>query len=186
MKTLILVFSFLSAVQAFAISDQEFADKYCVGNCENKLMVQYDPTGPISAAEHFLIQKYTETYAFLDAEMFIRAVEKIPVAEGTFYRGLDSKRSRIRSVGQIVELRGITSVSGERSTAENFIKDQLFIIHGKSAHSISRYSVMGEQESILLPGVQLRVDKIYEEQIDLGYQNESNIVNVQVVELTEI
>lgn len=181
-----VIIFFISANALAGISEHEFENEYCGGNCEEQLMVAHMPSDLLSTVEHFLVQKYTEGNIILDREMFIQAIAKIPTSTLVVYRGTSKERYKIQKSGQIIQFSGITSVSAERVIAENFIKDQLLVIKAKSAHSILRYSVVGENELILLPGTRLHVDRIYTEKIDLSYEGENPMTNVQVVELTEL
>lgn len=186
-KSILLLIIFLFSFQSFASGDQNsFGDKYCEGNCAEFLFSPFDPTGPLSIDEHFLIQRYTERNTILNQLMFLRAIAKIPVTELVVYRGGSRQHTKIKTIGQIISLNRITSTSADRSIAEKFVTDQILIINSKSSHNISRYSVLDERELILLPGTQLRVDKIYTDKLDRSYKNDIKFIDIMVVELTEI
>lgn len=182
---LFLMFCLITKSQA-AMNACEIEKLFCEGDCEQKLVVEHQENDVLNHVEHFVIQTYTESYRIIDQDYFQNAVTKIPKSVGVFYRGTQKKSTKINRLGQVVNLSRITSISGDRYTAEGFVKDQLLIIKANSAHRISKYSVLGEDELILLPGTTLKVDEIRIEKIDLSSEGESNIIDVEVVELSEI
>lgn len=181
-KYIIAFVLFLNCVAFADTSESRFSNLFCQGDCEKQLMTPYDPSGPLSSVEQYLIEQYTQTYSILNDWMFANAISKIPKSTLTVYRGAHTGEYKINSVGQVVQANGIKSVSADRSVARRFIKNQLQIIKTKSAHNISSYSTLDEKEYLLLPGTHLRVDKISTETMDLF----GSVRNIEVIELTEL
>jgi hypothetical protein len=119
-------------------------------------------------------------------KILLAAANKISPTSLKSYRGGSTKWFSLKTLGQVIVLDKITSISASKATAENFVENQLLIINAKSARDISPYSVTNEQELLLLPGIKLRVDNISYVSMDLSYENTENIKQVRLVELTEI
>lgn len=182
-KFILYALILLSTSLSFAgITEQEFEQKHCNGNCKEQLFIDHDPQGPLSPVEQYSIQYYTETNRILDADIFIQATSKLPASTLIVYRGTKKAKTQIKNIGQVIELTRISSTSASRNVAENFVQDQLLIIKAKSARSIAAYSVANEEEFILLPGTRLRVNKIYKTKVDFI----ERIAEIEAVELTEL
>ncbi len=192
----ILFFGILVQLQAFGLSEAEFIQTHCQGNCSDKL--QFERQSPdengLTEADHYVIETYTQTYKILDQETFIRAVSKLPRKTATVYRGTAQEYFQMTTENdehgrprQIVRFNRISSTSTERSVADGFIDDQILIIHAKSARDISSYSTAMEFEHILLPGTKFQVDSIRSNQeIEIMTEEGPKKLSVQIVELSEI
>lgn len=190
---LIAAISFVGTIgnAATAEYERDFLEKRCGGRkaCENELAVPVSEPDILTFAEQFVIQKYTESNRIEDETIMLDAASKIPVSELTAYRGGSQSWAGIKSKGDVITISRITSISADQTVAENFVKDQLLIFHTRSAHSIAKYSVTGEQELLLLPGVRFQVSDISYEKIDLSYGEGEEASGgpklIRVVELTE-
>lgn len=180
----------ISAEEAARLSLEDLEKKYledrCGNSCSDLLRRDLLINDLLSLAEQIVISRYTEVNKIENHRIMLAGLNKLPGKTKTLYRGDDIKRFKISKLGQIILIDRITSTSINRMKAEEFITDQLLKIKAKSARDIQKYSVVSEGEHILLPAVKLRVDKISTIKVDLSYADETNIKDVQFVELTEI
>ncbi|MEY4617611.1 MAG: ADP-ribosyltransferase exoenzyme [Pseudomonadota bacterium] len=152
--------------------------------------------GPLSLAQKIAIAWYTITY-HREEVIIVNGAKKLPLQSGTFFRGEPARYSE-KDLGKTITIKTFRSVSMNRSVAEGFLSvekpSQLLIIHAKSARDISPYSQgtsdhgIAEEEALLLPGVKLKIDKIYPREVSFEDEEtgEPLSVTVQVVEMTEI
>jgi hypothetical protein len=187
MKKILALFILTLALVAFADSyEEDYLRNKCGNNCLDQMHIEYRQNDRLSLAEQMVIQIYTEVNRIDDLRILLSAANKLPSVTLKSYRGGNSKWFDLTTSGQTIVLNKVVSVSMSQMIAENFVDDQLLIINAISARDISKYSVIGEQELLLLPGVALRVDNISFVNLDLSYGNTKDIRKVRVVELTEI
>lgn len=160
--------------------------------------LNYEPTkeGPLSMAQKVAIAWYTISYT-REETIIVNGAKKLPPMSGTFYRGEPARYSE-KDLGKNVTIKKFRSVSMNRSVAEGFMNtekpSQLLMIKAKSARDISPYSQgtsdhgVAEEEALILPGVQLRIDKIYpgETHFDDEETGETMTIQFQIVEMTEL
>jgi hypothetical protein len=118
--------------------------------------------------------------------IFLAGVAKIPTASGTFYRGTSHQNYQL---DQVVTIEYSTGISSVRRIGESFTDPHgsLLEIHTHSARSIVPYCFVDEEESILLPGVQLHVDSISSVKLDIsGPSRPNEFITVPYVKLSEI
>lgn len=172
---------------AFADSYEDaFSIEHCGGDCSQKMSLEYKQNDPLSMVEQYVVELYTQDNHIEDLRILLSAVNKLPSKVLKTFRGGSSSSYGITEVGQVVQLNKITSVSSSQQVAENFIKDQLIVMNVKSGRDISRYSVVGEQELLLLPGTKLHVDKISTIKIDMSVEDQPDLRDIRLVELTEV
>lgn len=186
MKNLMIIATLVVSYSVSGLAETPFAKQHCNGDCNKRLLVDFDPNQPLTVDEHFLIQEYTQSYNVLDQDMFLEAIRKLPASQTIVYRGTETSKSGIKCVGQILTLDRFVSTSTNRFIAENFVRNQILVINSKSARSIIDYSGSGEEEHIILPGAKLRVDKITHEKLEIVNQIEEKVIDVQVVYMTEL
>lgn len=180
----------ISAQEAARLSLKDLESKYledrCGNSCLDLLRTEFNPKDPLSLAEQIVISRYTEVNVVENQRIMTAALMKLPNQSKLVFRGGSSKKFKVLRVGQVMQFDRMTSTSVNRTKAEEFITDQLLKIKTKTVKDIQHYSVVSEGEHLYLPGVKFRVDKISTIKVDLSYEEETRIQDVQFVELTEI
>lgn len=108
--------------------------------------------------------------------------------EMTVYRGTSKRHFQLPEVGQVFRLKGYTSTTPNRESAENFVIDRLMIIRIRSGKNIRPYSNAENEEEILLPrSTFVRVDKVEIKTLNLfTEENGPEKRKVEIVYLTEV
>lgn len=109
------------------------------------------------------------------------ALSKISPTKGTFFRGTEYKHYRHYQVGDVLELRGYTSVSFSEEAASYFIRDAYFIIESQEARDISPYHFQTldgleylEKELLLPRGTKLKIQSISQKMMTINSEHVGN------------
>lgn len=116
------------------------------------------------------------------------ALAKIKTAPpATVYRGAARKDIKFTKPGQIVRLKGYTSTSPNRESAESFITDRLMVIQARSGKNIKIYSNAGAEDEFLLPrSTKVRFERAEETILELFTEEGPKKLAVEIVHLTEL